>query len=455
MNGGLAIITARVSTHPPIFPRPTALWHPTAEGPAPWKKAHDQRVLTHLQSKLHSPQDRIDSGILGLLPYRPDLVRHLGPAALDHAELRTVVLSHPACGLGLLSGHYEATADTIEPSLAGSGEAVYRLLEWSAHNGQALRQPASFYRQSLVADSYWGLLHARRTRDAALAAEIYSRCDDERHRHAAAAAYFLVRHPREPVAPFREVLLSQPFYAYCALPPLKPRGFMVEAKDMREARWAYHFASSPYTSRPNEFLPQVEEDPGWAIELATARGWMGHAAKLGKTLRMVADRPEHPLQGPALQFLAAAIAALPRAEPRARRKAVLAGGGVPRALRSGQTAEAQALGSLQIAKNTEVWRPSPEQMQSAAFRAIVGSPHFTRRGLARGTILDSVEDGFAEIKTGTSVLNSTYQLRLQTYRAVVEERPFKIYTNRPVDPQFGQWLNPWGVQIEPLPGPLE
>ncbi len=126
---------------------------------------------------------------------------------------------------------------------------------------------------------------------------------------------------------------------------------------------------------------------------------------------------------------------------------------VPPALRSGQAAEAQALGALHIAKNTDVWRPSPEQMESPAFREIVGSPHFTARGLARGTVLDSVEGGLAEIKSGASVLNSTYQLRLQTYRAVVEERPLKIYTNRPVDLEFGQWLNPRGVRIEPLPGP--
>jgi len=126
---------------------------------------------------------------------------------------------------------------------------------------------------------------------------------------------------------------------------------------------------------------------------------------------------------------------------------------IPSALRSGQAAEAQALGALHIAKNTDVWRPSPEQMDSPAFRKIVGSPHFTARGRARGTVLDSVEGGLAEIKSGASVLNSTYQLRLQTYRAVVEDRPLKIYTNRPVDLEFGQWLNPWGVQIEPLPGP--
>ena len=106
---------------------------------------------------------------------------------------------------------------------------------------------------------------------------------------------------------------------------------------------------------------------------------------------------------------------------------------IPDALRSGQAAEAQALDALHIAKNTDVWRPSPAQLMSAQFRQIVGCPHFTPRGLARGTVLDSVQGGLAEIKSGSSILASTYQLRLQTYRAVVEERTLRIYTNRPVE----------------------
>jgi filamentous hemagglutinin len=48
-------------------------------------------------------------------------------------------------------------------------------------------------------------------------------------------------------------------------------------------------------------------------------------------------------------------------------------------------------------------------------------------------------------------LDSTYQLRLQTYRSVAEKRPLTIYTSRPVDTDFGQWLHPHGVAIKPLP----
>lgn len=125
--------------------------------------------------------------------------------------------------------------------------------------------------------------------------------------------------------------------------------------------------------------------------------------------------------------------------------------GIPCALASGQAAEALALEALKIAKNTSVWRPTPEQIHSLAFQSIVGHPRYTSTGLARGTVLDSVESGFSEIKSGSSTLDSTYQLRLQTYRALIEKTPLTIYTNRPVDLEFGRWLNPRGVQIEPLP----
>jgi hypothetical protein len=126
---------------------------------------------------------------------------------------------------------------------------------------------------------------------------------------------------------------------------------------------------------------------------------------------------------------------------------------MPRTLLSGQLAEARALDALQMAKNTDVWRPTSGQIESPAFREIVGRPLFTARGLARGTVIDSVQKGFAEIKSGASVLGSTYQLRLQAYRSVVEDRTFKLFTSRPLDTQFARWLRPLGVKVRPLPGP--
>ena len=126
---------------------------------------------------------------------------------------------------------------------------------------------------------------------------------------------------------------------------------------------------------------------------------------------------------------------------------------IPEHLVSGQAAEARVLDALHVSKNTAVWRPSPAQVGSAVFRSIVGDPRYTARGLARGTVLDSTEEGLAEIKSGRSALDSTYQLRLQTYRSMIERQPLTIYTNRPIPSPFRQWLDPKGVKVKPLPEP--
>jgi hypothetical protein len=125
----------------------------------------------------------------------------------------------------------------------------------------------------------------------------------------------------------------------------------------------------------------------------------------------------------------------------------------PAPLTSGQAAEARALQALHLPKNTEVWRPSPAQVASPGFREVVGDPHYTATGLVRGTVLDSVAAGLAEIKSGASVLESSYQLRLQTFRALAERRPLTLYTSRPVGSDFRRWLDPHGVAVKPLPEP--
>ena len=126
---------------------------------------------------------------------------------------------------------------------------------------------------------------------------------------------------------------------------------------------------------------------------------------------------------------------------------------IPESLASGQIAEVRALGALSMAKNTAVWRPSPQQIGSEAFRAIVGDPRYTSRGLARGTVLDSTEGGLVEIKSGSSELDSTYQLRLQTYRSVIEKKRLTLYTSRIIPASLRQWLSPKGVEVRPLPQP--
>lgn len=86
-------------------------------------------------------------------------------------------------------------------------------------------------------------------------------------------------------------------------------------------------------------------------------------------------------------------------------------------------------------------------MDSAAFKVIVGEPEFTPGGLPKGTIFDGTLGGNLEIKGGSSMLNSTYQLRLQTYRSLKTNTPLTIETTRPINPTFQNWLNRWGVSV--------
>ncbi|MCC5842770.1 MAG: hypothetical protein JJU05_00825, partial [Verrucomicrobia bacterium] len=116
----------------------------------------------------------------------------------------------------------------------------------------------------------------------------------------------------------------------------------------------------------------------------------------------------------------------------------------PSHLRAGQIHESQQLAQLGLLKNTSVWRPSQVDMESAAFKIIVGPPKFTQGGLPRGIIFDSVQGGFLEIKGGSSPLHSSYQLRLQMYHALKSGQGITIQTTRPVNPTFADWFLRWG-----------
>jgi len=91
-------------------------------------------------------------------------------------------------------------------------------------------------------------------------------------------------------------------------------------------------------------------------------------------------------------------------------------------------------------------------VNSAAFKVIVGAPKYTSSGDLVGTIYDGLNtNGLAEVKTGSSVLDSSYQLRLQTYGSLINDTPLTIYTNRPVNSTFQQYLKNWDVGVQPLP----
>jgi len=117
-------------------------------------------------------------------------------------------------------------------------------------------------------------------------------------------------------------------------------------------------------------------------------------------------------------------------------------------LKSGVDFEAQQLAQLGQAKNDTVWRPTNEQISSAAFKVIVGEAKYTPSGKPVGTILDATGDGLLEIKHGISELSSSYQLRLQAFRALAEGTPFTIRSTRPINLTFQGWLERWGVKIE-------
>ncbi|MBK9374077.1 MAG: hypothetical protein IPN03_10210 [Holophagales bacterium] len=121
----------------------------------------------------------------------------------------------------------------------------------------------------------------------------------------------------------------------------------------------------------------------------------------------------------------------------------------PSQLKAGRSWEEAELASLGKTKNTEVWRPTPEDIDSAAFKTVVGPAKYTPKGLPVGTSVDVAEAGGSiEIKGGTKVLESSYQLRLQTYHALKTETPLTIRTARPVNPTFADWLSRWGVNVE-------
>ncbi|MGD1032397.1 MAG: hypothetical protein ABSA05_14810 [Opitutaceae bacterium] len=296
-----------MTNHPAIVSLPQALWSfAWTAGEPCWKDKYDAWAIQEIHRALaRGPNSQIAKDVLGLVPYRPDLLIAVGPSALGHPALRATVAGHPACVLALLLSHYDETAAALEPYLDGSGESVYHLLRWAAESRQPLRQPEGYYRRILVCDSFWGLRYARETSNPSLLAEIIGWCSDERGNYAAAAAYHLLRHPEEAVAPYREVLTSGPFYAYLALPRLSLRGFAVEPEDIGGVpKWACQFALSDFASRRDDFIAAVGSDPAWTVELAAGLGWLLQPAKLMQAGHMVsAGGVGHPLQRPAMRYL--------------------------------------------------------------------------------------------------------------------------------------------------------
>ena len=125
----------------------------------------------------------------------------------------------------------------------------------------------------------------------------------------------------------------------------------------------------------------------------------------------------------------------------------LAPSAVPSHLTAGRAYHAERVAAFGAAENTAVWRPTMQQTETAAFRVVVGQPSFTPGGLPVGTTIDVTQGGLLEFKSGSSVLNSSYQLRLQTYQSLIENTPYTIETTRPINPTFQGYLQRWGVNV--------
>ena len=124
-------------------------------------------------------------------------------------------------------------------------------------------------------------------------------------------------------------------------------------------------------------------------------------------------------------------------------------------LREGVELEAARLDAIEKLANTIVWRPELADIESSAFKVIVGPAKLTPKGKFVGIKFDSLSGELLEIKHGKSVLDSSYQLRLETYFYLKKSQVdpttrFILQSERPINPLFDAWLERWGVLVEKI-----
>ncbi|MPS29661.1 MAG: hypothetical protein E2576_07190 [Alcaligenaceae bacterium] len=105
------------------------------------------------------------------------------------------------------------------------------------------------------------------------------------------------------------------------------------------------------------------------------------------------------------------------------------------------------MAQLGIPKNNTVLRPTQADFDSAAFKVIVREPKFTKGGLPKGTIFDGTAGGNLEIKGGASMLDSSYQFRLQTYRFFENEHALYDRNNPPDQSGFPELVGSIGASV--------
>ena len=164
-----------------IISNPRAIWLDRRNS---WKTEYDETVIKNIRNSIANPKEKISDQTLGILNYRPDLFKRIGPIALKNSALNLSVRKNPDSCLVLLKHFYSDTAPIIEETLASSGKSIHELLEWANANHKELYKNETFYRDCLVVDSFWGYQLAKDTHNKDLFNELSQWCSDERFERA-------------------------------------------------------------------------------------------------------------------------------------------------------------------------------------------------------------------------------------------------------------------------------
>lgn len=428
-----------------IISNPRAIWLDRRNS---WKTEYDETVIKNIRNSIANPKEKISDQTLGILNYRPDLFKRIGPIALKNSALNLSVRTNPDSCLVLLKHFYSDTAPIIEETLASSGKSIHELLEWANANHKELYKNETFYRDCLVVDSFWGYQLAKDTHNKDLFYELSQWCSDERFERASAATIYLELNPNESPLPYRDLIIQNSFYAYLAQSRFIKAGAPIQAHELYPSpKWAAHFALSPYCKDSTAFTKIISKDTAWLIEVAHAKNLFKDKRFKEKFVSDLRSIPDHPYIPEAINSFLDNL----EYPKRIIKKKEPISPGMLNVFSEGKAAEEKILRLLQLDKNKELWRPTDEQIESVKFKEIVGNIKFTKRGLYKGTVLDSTECGYTEIKSGKSPLRASYQLRLQTYKSVIDNRPFTIYTDRPTNNEFNRWSSLYNIKIKPIP----
>lgn len=430
-----------------IISKPKAIWVDRRNS---WRSEYDESIIESVRKGIADPKGKFSEKTLEALNYRPDLFKRIGPIALKNSDLNFLVRTSPDSCLVLLKHFYSDTASQLEETLASSGKSIHELLAWANANHKELYKSESFYRDSLVVDSYWGYQLAKETHNTDLLNELSQWCSDERFERASAATIYLELNPKESPLPYRDLIIQNSFYAYLSQARFNSAGAPIQAHEIYPSpKWAAHFALSPHCKDPVSFTQIASKDTAWLIEIAYVKNLFRDNTFKERFISDLKSQPNHPHIPEAINSF---LDNLENPNKIFIKKEAISPGMLD-VFTQGKAAEEKILKLLQLDKNKELWRPNDEQIESNKFKEIVGAIKYTKRGLYKGTVLDSTECGYTEIKSGKSPLRASYQLRLQTYKSVIDERPFTIYTDRPANKEFIRWSSLYNIKLKPIPTP--